>query len=717
MPKNHTPKTPADFEKEADALWKSINTPGHKNEGKHGLMDELDYISETNEEGKSSYDYGFYDGGYGQSYDYDFGSTYLPLSSKKQTPSSEEKRRDARYWEDYEKTGKWYGYSYLSNPTLDYRYIEQMANLFSAKYKVSVEVGDEMAIDIEKKVLTYDPTALMFDSKANLIASLLHEIGHLRHTTPFKNLVSPYLSKYPKSAPSVLNIFEDFRVDELMKKSYDGAPEIFKSQIPKIRDMAKELEKQGRALLPAIEEQIRIYKNKRSGLSVGDIVMLHPESRFYPAQYDPKGGRIFRIDEEEPPIYYVQWENGAIFDYFSTDLILVKQKMIGTEETEEEKELEAIRKGMENRENLFDYCAAILMTGYGEKPEKFIGTLEERIEKTERAISPYHGAKNTQEGATILDKQVFPVIEDLLKELKDGSEEMQEMLGKETASMIMARALEVIDKQKQLNEETQVRGGSGPSENRIPSTWVNGEYAPLKESVQSGINELVRLLTFLRRTEQAIRYEGHKKRGKLDAKTLYRFRMGDIRLFKQKTEVRDTLTSFVFSLMIDISGSMAGPRMAHAARGLVLLAEVFEKMGIPYEVQTFNNTFKRIKSFEDTLDARIKRVIGGMPRINGGGTNLHLIFGKPSEAILNRPERNKYAIILSDGGVGNELEYWRRNFEKWREKNLRPIGIGLACGDDVVMICQGSGASASSPGQLPSIFSDILKGLLNKKKK
>ena len=143
-------------------------------------------------------------------------------------------------WKAYEKSGVWKGYDYYSPPLLDITYIEQMANALASKYKIKVKSGKCWAIDVDKKELEYNPQDLVSGTKATLIALLLHEIGHLKHTTSPTKLKSKYLDK--RGGFEVLNMFEDFRIDNLMTKSYEGAEDVYKALDPIIESVAEKYE-------------------------------------------------------------------------------------------------------------------------------------------------------------------------------------------------------------------------------------------------------------------------------------------------------------------------------------------------------------------------------------------------------------------------------------------------------------------------------------------
>ena len=59
-----------------------------------------------------------------------------------------------------------------------------------------------------------------------------------------------------------------------------------------------------------------------------------------------------------------------------------------------------------------------------------------------------------------------------------------------------------------------------------------------------------------RKNELTTTWTGDKKRGSLNTPKLYKHRTGNNRIFKQKHEIKDTIRSFTFTLLVDVSSSM-----------------------------------------------------------------------------------------------------------------------------------------------------------------
>lgn len=623
------------------------------------------------------------------------------------------------YWSDYQKTGNWRGYSYYATPTLDYRYIEQMANMFAAHHEVSVNIGQNIGIDIDKKILTYNPTLLMFGTKANMIAALLHEIGHLKHSVSAKNIVSPYLDKYGDGAYEVINMFEDFRIDTIMAKSYEGAEDIFAANEPIIEELARKFQEVAKKLMPAMYKNARALAfNKLQNEQANKIEQYYnaanPNNPISPAQ---------RLALKE------------LYDRLTSNEEKVKQDSMVKSMMEYENKIK-------NHETLFHYLAAMTLTGYGKEPKNMPEGLQKRIDLTKGSAQSVKHMGTMKELVDELNKNVFPHIEDLLEEMKSGENDMKNLIGGSDAKTAMDLAIWEISGNRNTKEaeglsdllqgmdfdgksrgskngmRSRMNSGSGHSENNIPKEWADGDYTSIKESVNTSIRELINKMTFIRRKEEVIKWEGNQRRGKLRVAALYKHKTGSRRLFKKMLPNTDTLSSFAFSIVIDISGSMSGERIIHTVRGVVILAEVFEKMGIPFEIKTFDDNFIDIKKFDDPYDDSMRKKIGGIVKRMGGGTNLYYLFGKNDKEILARSEKNKFVIILSDGGVGGQHNgsfSYHKSFTEWGKKNVKPFGVGINCGSEIVDLCLGNGFHTNEAQELPSLFSAMLKDMVNKR--
>lgn len=169
-----------------------------------------------------------------------------------------------------------------------------------------------------------------------------------------------------------------------------------------------------------------------------------------------------------------------------------------------------------------------------------------------------------------------------------------------------------------------------------------------------------------------------------------------LRMWQRKTLPRKRDPAFL--LLLDLSGSMSGERIHHAFRGVVLVAEVLERLGVPFAVAGFQDSVIPFKDFAQPLDATTRRQLGAMPmEVHGhrpGGHNRpqHNWDGPVLHAATDRlvawPAGTRILLVLSDGepsGPADAEGALRRAVERIEARgDLHLVGVGLGAGTDHV---------------------------------
>jgi hypothetical protein len=305
----------------------------------------------------------------------------------------------------------------------------------------------------------------------------------IKHTTPRTELKGFYLNKFlDLGAFETLNLFEDLRIDKIMCSSYEGAEDVFDSQIDLVKKIAEKYRQHSNQFTDNVSYSIRC------GLS--DTL---------------EGEKL------------------------------------------EEKNREEQKKYNENKDdNLFNYLAVMLLKSYKQDCGKLGNNLKERVKATEKCLKSVLSLESTQRVVTMLENQVYPWIKEYFtgKNLKDFP--------------LSASSLkECIKNAGQLyrKETVNYRVESGTNDS-IPLEWQEGSYDALKESVGSIIKELLKKLQLLKTDNLTVRYIKNRRSGRVNTKSLYKYRLDNFRVFKRKEETIDRAKSFAFSIVIDYSGSM-----------------------------------------------------------------------------------------------------------------------------------------------------------------
>lgn len=585
----------------------------------------------------------------------------------------------------YQKGGAWQGYEYYKKPELSYKYVQQMANALAAQYKITVKVGSSWAVDLKAKTLTYNPTSLIYGTKSELLATLMHEIGKLRYGTHPDELTDKYLATYGMPAVETLSIFEDVRVDYMMLKAYEGAGEIYESAIP------------------AVDKKIKEYREMS--------VIFRKVIADYLSQNYNNVLRKTQADSNSEDDFKIKFEENLHTVFGERDQALVSQRI-------QDIQAEYVTNG-----SIYDYNAEMLRIMYDtDSPETGFQNIKDRITSTEPSIAKVKKFETSQKTVDHLSESVYPVIEDLLRDFNRDNEKIKNafpnmpQVVRDNFQQQIQNEFSHMQKKGRVNTDPDGNSSirtSGPTDDIIPKEWTTGDYAPIRESVMPDIKSLIKKLTFIRREDMTKKFQSEQRRGKLNMKSLYKSATGNRRVFKKLLPNSNTVQSFAFSIIVDTSGSMSGRNMVHTTRALTIFSEVFKKMDIPFEVITFSSGAKTLKKFDEQVDKEMEQRIGGMVNAACGGTNLDQ--GLLKMRLEHQPHKNKVCVVLTDGGVGDMNHFDETYFKPMAKKGILSVGFGIACEKAMAKLCMGNSKVLDNPSELPMEFTNLLKSLIKGK--
>lgn len=170
------------------------------------------------------------------------------------------------------------------------------------------------------------------------------------------------------------------------------------------------------------------------------------------------------------------------------------------------------------------------------------------------------------------------------------------------------------------------------------------------------------------------------------------------RLWQRKTLPKKVDPAFF--LLLDLSGSMSGDRIEHGFRGVVLLASVLERLGVPFAVEGFQDVPIPFKALGAPLDAAAQRLLGEMPhecearRRNGHNEPGHNHDGPVLVDVAARFARvtatRRLLVVVSDGlpsgPSSGDPELLLRGAIRSIEAagDIELIGVGIGPGTDHV---------------------------------
>jgi len=139
-----------------------------------------------------------------------------------------------------------------------------------------------------------------------------------------------------------------------------------------------------------------------------------------------------------------------------------------------------------------------------------------------------------------------------------------------------------------------------------------------------------------------------------------------------------------FSILVDLSGSMRGEKIEETFKGVVVLAEVLEKLGIQYEILGFSDTSRIFKEWKEKLDRHSREKMAKMKGWGGGGTETTEATQKAYQELLRNLGKDNFLITLTDGQP-NDSEGLKEELERISgEKKIKLVGIGLGPGTEFV---------------------------------
>ena len=237
---------------------------------------------------------------------------------------------------------------------------------------------------------------------------------------------------------------------------------------------------------------------------------------------------------------------------------------------------------------------------------------------------------------------------------------------------------------------------------------------------------------------------GHRS-GRLHAANLARLALGDTRVFRRKHEVNGK--DVAVELVVDMSGSMAGVKLATATQAAYALASVLERIGIANEVICFTTaecaapdlvTVKQeearighrysrvealympiLKGFQERMTVEVKRRFGWLPNVHDLRENVDgECIEIAARRLLARRESGKVMMVLSDGAPacygtsGALVGHLKKVVNDISRAGISVIGIGIMSSE--VTRFYPNSLVLNSINDLPMVVMKQLRGLIVK---
>jgi len=217
------------------------------------------------------------------------------------------------------------------------------------------------------------------------------------------------------------------------------------------------------------------------------------------------------------------------------------------------------------------------------------------------------------------------------------------------------------------------------------------------------------LLRYLRAEVQLKTLGGQPSGARLDLPAAQRFE-ADPRQYRrlwQRQRLPQRPDPF-FVLVVDVSGSMNGPRAKATFTALVILREVCLRTGIALSIVLFGSGARVV---QDGLAPDQKTVVPELEAAanpSDGQSDLAAGLQLAHELRDQSPHRQQMLWVLSDG-IPNSVPAARRLVQEWRATGGQVVGLGLGPETEELADIIPGAHTGLQPKQLPQLFSALFE--------
>lgn len=209
------------------------------------------------------------------------------------------------------------------------------------------------------------------------------------------------------------------------------------------------------------------------------------------------------------------------------------------------------------------------------------------------------------------------------------------------------------------------------------------EYNKIVEQYETQIRQVVAIIRKMNATNNSS-WSHYKMNGKLDSSTFYK--KDNYKIFKKKNAPAPT-ADLVFEILVDNSGSMQGKKAKLAGIALIIFCEALNRLHIPFNVDGFTSYTSAItvhlKDYEDSYDKTKTNMTLFTEQFNckqlgTWGANIDEInLQYVSQDLLQRKEKDKVLIVISDGATCGSWRDLKQTAENVENRGITVLGIGI----------------------------------------
>ena len=208
-------------------------------------------------------------------------------------------------------------------------------------------------------------------------------------------------------------------------------------------------------------------------------------------------------------------------------------------------------------------------------------------------------------------------------------------------------------------------------------------YNSIVEKVETQIRRVVAIIRKMHATNNTS-WNHYKMRGKLDSSTFYK--KGNYKIFKTKNAPAPA-ADLVIELLLDCSGSMYGDKAKLAGKALIIFCEALNRLHIPFSVDAFTEDTASVtislKDYNESYDKQktnmtlFTELFFCRPLHTWGGNIDEINLQFVSRSLLERKEKDKILIVISDGATCGSKNDLKRVAENIENQGVTVLGIGI----------------------------------------
>lgn len=488
-------------------------------------------------------------------------------------------------------------------------------------FEIHFKPGHEWEFNVKNHEMSYVPQDLLEMTDRQVIAEVLHNLGHALFTEmpKFKARTCP---EPKRKFFQLLNAIEDIRIEERMMARFPGTYDKFWYKYKKAdSQVANQVERMLPKDVQFLYSLVRFFWGEEmKGVDQKVVQKLQEANEYLQEAFQAEMDDMVEIARTKIwPIYEELLDEPPKDD----------SKKEGDGEGEGEGEGEAGASGTPPK---------------AETPEE-----KERKEQLE---------KMAKEAISMED--IEKLMKELTKEMssKEKKEDEKETLEADVDAEFDKKESkfdDLPDGNAQYGQDDPVLGkNKNPHEEPTKAAAEFLTYETMYREILPYLPFFQKKLSSIMKDNRYNRRGGAYRSGKLDTKKLFKFKAGNVKMFNRKVIRRHK--DYKVTILVDESGSMgSSDKNRQAAKACVLFAEVLDRVGVDFEIRAFNASDRLYKAFHEKLNwkhrRRIENIIPETHSYDAGDNNDGFAVNKAIHHLRSAGDRfsERILIVLSDG--------------------------------------------------------------------